>query len=132
MNECVNVWMRSIDDTSAIRALLVSIEEWETLIWTTTTPNQVKRNMNDRNGWKMLSKTYKCGSYLVVFMSLSLSLASAFLPSELNEIDVPFTALDSAHSNRKGRCKCLSSDMVKLSLCFFFCCCCVLKSEKLF
>lgn len=62
--------------------------------------------MNHRNEWKMLSKTYKCGSYLVVFMSLSISLASAFLPNEFNEIDVSFTTLEnSSQSNRKGRCK---------------------------
>lgn len=58
--------------------------------------------MNHRNGWKMLSK---CGSYLVVFMSLSVSLISAILLNELNGIDVPFTALDSVHSNRKGKCE---------------------------
>lgn len=58
--------------------------------------------MNYRNGWKTLNK---CGPYLVVFMSLSVSLTSAFLPNEFNEIDVPFTALDSTHSNRKGKCE---------------------------
>lgn len=59
-------------------------------------------NMNYRNGWKMMSKSV---SYLVVFMSLSSSLASAFLPNELNEIDDSFTALESTHSNRKGKCE---------------------------
>lgn len=41
----------------------------------------------------------------MLFISLSLSLTSAFLPNELNEIDVSFTTLEPNHSNRKGKCK---------------------------
>lgn len=94
----------------------------------TATANTVKKNMNYRNGWKMFS--YKCGSYLVVFMSLSISLTSAFLPNEINEIDVSFTALDSTQSNRKGKCKYLSWFL--LSLWFFdgFFFSCVYSNQK--
>lgn len=76
--------------------------------------------MNHRNGCKMLSRTFKCGSYLVVFMSfmsLFISLASAFLSKEINEIDVPFTKLEQSHSNRKGRCKYLLRFCIR---CVFF------------